>query len=87
MITSLTISLIPKLYRLFRAWVSWRDHDCEGRYRLASIYRPFRAMSLSPEGAVSVNEGCSPAAYRTSSIPSPEMAAYINDGCSPSNKT
>ena len=87
MITSLTISPIANLFRPFRAWVSWRCHDSEGRYRLANIYRPFRAMSPSPEGAVFVKEGCSPSAYRTSSIPSPERAAYINDGCSPSNKT
>ena len=45
----------------------------EGRYRLADILRPFRAMCCSPEGASSANDGHSPS-DKTSLITSRERA-------------
>ncbi len=50
--------------------VSWRCHYSEGRYRLANICRPFRAMTHSPDGAIYANEG----------------AGSASDVCSPSKK-
>ena len=47
--------------------VSWRCQYSEGRYRLAEGLRPFRAMMLSPDGAIYANDGHSPS-DKTSSI-------------------
>ena len=57
----------------FQGLVSWRCQYSEGRYRLAGISCPYRAIMRSPEGARYANDGHRPSG-KASSITSPEGA-------------